>query len=69
MIKWELHKNNKLWVVARWDHQQEWDYSVDEQLIEVAHWVRDNKFGKRMSYDMFKLNSKTHLTMFLLKWQ
>ena len=42
---------------------------TDEFLKEVDEWVKDSNLGYRTANDRWKLNSKSAVTMFLLKWQ
>ena len=41
---------------------------LDNALDEVSDWCRQNKCGRRMSYDMWKFKNESEMTMFLLRW-
>jgi len=41
----------------------------DDFFLSVVEWCKENKCGKRMSYDMFKLKNEQELMIFMLRWQ
>ena len=44
-------------------------YAISQdEADEINRFVQDNNLGQRCSYDMWKLNSASAVTMFRLKW-
>lgn len=41
---------------------------TDKDVEEIDQFVQANQLGKRVSYDMWQLNSAAAVTMFRLKW-
>jgi len=70
IIKWiTLSKQSGFWIqgvsplpsgVGLWLEYV--DYKV------ISEWCRENKCGKRMSYNQFKFDSEADMTWFLLRW-
>jgi hypothetical protein len=44
------------------------DLMNESIMVEVDNWVRNNKLGKRMAFNMWKLKSKAAKNWFVLKW-
>lgn len=44
-------------------------YAIREsEANEIEQFVRDNNLGQRCSYDMWRFNSDSAVTMFRLRW-
>ena len=41
---------------------------TEEDTTRIDNWVNECELGKRVSYNMWKLNNNEAVTMFLLKW-
>jgi hypothetical protein len=40
----------------------------ESMMIHVDNWVRNNKLGKRMAFNMWKLKNEQSRNWFILKW-
>lgn len=40
----------------------------ETMMIEVDNWVRNNNLGKRMAFNIWKLNSAAARSWFVLRW-
>ena len=38
------------------------------KMIEIDIWVKENRLGKRMAFNMWKLKSEKARNWFILKW-
>ncbi len=44
------------------------DLLVEDVMIEIDRWVVENKLGKRMAFNMWKLKNEKACNWFLLRW-
>jgi hypothetical protein len=53
-----------------WSDSPNWLSPREEvsKFDEISAWVEGNKFGKRISYNMWRMNGPELATLFLLKW-
>ena len=40
----------------------------ESMMIQVDNWVRNNRLGKRMAFNMWKLKNEQCRNWFILKW-
>lgn len=40
----------------------------ESMMIEVDNWVRNNRLGKRMAFNMWKLKNEQSRNWFILRW-
>ena len=40
----------------------------ESMMIEIDNWVRNNKLGKRMAFNMWKLKNEQSRNWFILRW-
>lgn len=56
---------------AQFEPEEHWTAILglrDEHVGSVDLWVKANNMGRRTSYDMWRLNSPSDVTAFMLYW-
>ena len=44
------------------------DLLTEQVMLEIDQWVEQNKLGKRMAFNMWKMKNQKARTWFILKW-
>ncbi len=45
------------------------DLLTENVMIEIDQWVIENRLGKRMAFNMWKLKSQKSRNWFILRWR
>jgi hypothetical protein len=45
-----------------------WGVGRDEEMLAVDQWVVENRLGRRMAFNMWKLKNEKACNWFVLRW-
>ena len=67
-ISWEELPGNVLRAIPGEEGIQSLWGLREEDMDPIGQWSKECNCGTRTSFDMWKFNSRKHMTMFLMKW-